>query len=85
MSVQEQFEAAAEKVKGFNDVSNDEKLQLYGLYKQAKEGDVTGDRPGMFNPTGKAKWDAWKKVEGTSKEDAMKKYVELVEELAKKQ
>ena len=31
---------------------------------------------------GKAKWDAWKKREGTSKEDAMKKYCEVVKRLS---
>ena len=30
----------------------------------------------MLDFTGKAKWDAWAEVKGTSKEDAWKKYVE---------
>lgn len=38
-------------------------------------------RPGMFDPKGKAKWDAWEKCKGTSNEDAMAKYVEVVERL----
>merc|ERR1712195_85071 len=40
--------------------SNDEKLEAYGLYKQATVGDVNTDRPGMLNFSGKSKWDAWK-------------------------
>ena len=40
------------------------------------------DRPGMSDMKGKAKWDAWKKCEGTSKEDAMKKYCEVVKRLS---
>ena len=35
----------------------------------------------MLDLKGKAKWDAWKKVEGMSSEDAMAKYVALVAEL----
>lgn len=53
--------------------------QFYAHFKQANEGDVKGDRPGAFNFTAKYKYDAWKKLEGLSKEDAQKKYVELLE------
>ena len=61
--------------------SNDELLDLYGLYKQATEGDATGSRPGMLDLKGRAKFDAWSKRKGTSNEDAMKQYVALVEKL----
>ena len=64
--------------------SNDELLDLYGLYKQATDGDVAGSRPGMLDLKGRAKFDAWAKRKGTSAEDAMKKYVALVEQLEKK-
>lgn len=30
----------------------------------------------MMDFVGKAKWDAWKKLEGTSKEDAKRAYIE---------
>ncbi|KIO28342.1 hypothetical protein M407DRAFT_6781 [Tulasnella calospora MUT 4182] len=64
--------------------SQDEKLKYYAYYKQATIGDVNTARPGMLDFVGKAKWDAWKGVEGTSKEDAQKKYVEtLTESLTK--
>ncbi|XP_009991040.1 PREDICTED: acyl-CoA-binding protein [Tauraco erythrolophus] len=39
------------------------------------------DRPGMLDFKGKAKWDAWNALKGTSKEDAMKAYIAKVEEL----
>lgn len=32
----------------------------------------------MMDFVGKAKWDAWKKLEGTSKEDAAKQYIALL-------
>ncbi len=62
--------------------SNEQLLDLYGLYKQATEGDVSGSRPGMFDLKGRAKFDAWSGRKGTSKDDAMKRYVALVDRLA---
>jgi acyl-CoA-binding protein len=56
-------------------------LKLYALYKQATSGDVAGSRPGFSDMVGRAKWDAWNALKGTSAEDAMKQYVALVEEL----
>lgn len=61
--------------------SNDDLLKLYALFKQATEGDVNTDRPGGFDFKGNAKWDAWKKVEGTSAEDAESQYITLVNQL----
>jgi acyl-CoA-binding protein len=63
--------------------SNDQLLDLYGLYKQATEGDVAGSRPGLLDLKGRAKFDAWSKRKGTSKDDAMKSYVALVDKLEK--
>lgn len=56
-------------------------LRLYALYKQATEGDVSGKRPGFTDMVGRAKWDAWNEIKGTSAEDAMQQYVALVEDL----
>ncbi|KAH3671611.1 hypothetical protein OGAPHI_000314 [Ogataea philodendri] len=64
--------------------NDDELLQLYGLYKQATVGDNTTDKPGVFDFKGKYKWEAWKNLEGTSQEDAEKKYISLVDELLAK-
>jgi diazepam-binding inhibitor (GABA receptor modulating acyl-CoA-binding protein) len=36
----------------------------------------------MFDPKGRAKWDAWNGVKGTSKVDAQKAYVDLVAKLS---
>ncbi|WP_249359639.1 acyl-CoA-binding protein [Cupriavidus sp. 2SB] len=60
---------------------NDTLLALYSLYKQGSVGDVTGERPGMMDMVGRAKWDAWSARKGTDATDAMQKYVELVAEL----
>ena len=56
-------------------------LQIYALYKQATVGDATGKRPGFMDLVGRAKWDAWKAVEGKSASEAMQAYVDLIESL----
>ena len=61
--------------------STDDLLELYALYKQATSGDVSGSRPGMLDMKGRAKYDAWSKKKGTSKDDAMTSYVALVDRL----
>ncbi|RLN02229.1 hypothetical protein BBJ28_00000249 [Nothophytophthora sp. Chile5] len=59
--------------------TNEEKLALYAYYKQATVGDNTTAQPGMFDLTGKAKWNAWNEKKGVSTEDAMKAYISEVE------
>ncbi len=84
MSTAERFESAQERAKKLvKTPSNDDLLALYGLYKQATAGDVAGSRPGLFDVKGRAKWDAWSKLKGTSKDQAMERYVALVERLEK--
>jgi acyl-CoA-binding protein len=56
-------------------------LKIYSLYKQATEGDVEGKRPGFTDMVGRAKHDAWAAVTGTSADDAMQQYVDLIESL----
>ena len=76
------FEAAVAKSKTLTKrPSNEQLLKLYALYKQATEGDVTGDRPGGFDFKGIAKYDAWAELQGQTKENAMEAYTALVEEL----
>jgi diazepam-binding inhibitor (GABA receptor modulator, acyl-CoA-binding protein) len=80
--LKEEFEKAAAKTKEFTKrPSNIELLQLYALYKQATEGDVSGERPGGFDFKGIAKFDAWEELKGKSKEQAMQEYIELVNNL----
>jgi acyl-CoA-binding protein len=71
--------AAAKKTKKKPD--NATLLKLYSYYKQATEGDVKGDRPGGFDFVGGAKYDAWAKLAGMSRDDAMTNYVKQVDKL----
>lgn len=60
---------------------NADLLDLYAYFKQAQEGDVKGDRPGMMNIAGRFKYDAWAKFKGMSKADAEAGYVAKVQKL----
>lgn len=60
---------------------NNAMLRLYALYKQATQGDATGEQPGNFDFVRRAKFDAWSAIRGTVAEDAMQQYIELVASL----
>lgn len=78
----QKFESAVERSKQLTKrPTNEELLQLYSLYKQATEGDVTGERPGGFDFKAIAKYDAWAEIKGKSKDQAMEEYVSLVDKL----
>jgi len=76
-----------QSVEGVRDVekrpSNENLLKLYGLFKQATEGDVQGDRPGGFDFKAIAKYDSWSSLRGMSKEEAMQTYIDLADSLSK--
>ena len=82
MELQQQFESAVARSKELTQrPSNQELLNLYGLFKQASEGDVTGDRPGGFDFKAIAKYDAWAELKGKSKDQAMQDYISLMDKL----
>jgi acyl-CoA-binding protein len=82
--LKKQFDdAAAAVLKAKKDPGNDMKLRLYANYKQATEGDVTGEKPGFTDFVNRAKYEAWAKLKGTSSDDAMKAYVKLVERVTR--
>jgi acyl-CoA-binding protein len=60
---------------------NDTLLRIYALYKQGAEGDVRGPKPGFFDFVGTAKFEAWSKLAGMQREQAMREYVALVRSL----
>lgn len=82
MAIVEDFQAAVERSKTLTKrPSNEELLDLYALFKQATDGDVSGDRPGGFDFKAIAKFDAWAGKKGKSKDEAMTEYVALVGKL----
>jgi len=78
----EQFTQAQADVQSLSKrPDNDTLLQLYALYKQGSQGDVSGKRPGFTDFAGRAKFDAWSKQKGTASEAAKQAYVDLVNKL----
>lgn len=63
------------------ETSNEDKLKIYSLYKQATEGDVTGKKPGMMDFVGRAKYTAWEELKGMSSEEAMQAYIDQIESM----
>jgi acyl-CoA-binding protein len=73
--------AVAESKTLANRPDNQTLLKLYSLFKQATEGDVSGRRPGFTDLIGRAKYDAWASLQGTSGDAAKQTYIDLIEEL----
>ena len=92
MSLQQNFEAAAARVDRLpGEMAAAHMTELYGLYKQATEGDhdAKGEKVGddtPDNPDGpkglsQGQWDAWSKLKGTSEEEAKRQYIAKADEL----
>jgi acyl-CoA-binding protein len=83
--IKAEFEAAIKRVNELPSQPTNVQLELYGFYKQALFGDITGERPGRLNVRARAKYDEWANKKGMFKEEAMKKYIEIVKRLEKSQ
>ena len=78
-----QFDTAAANSKKLTErPDNASMLKIYALYKQGGLGDNADKKPGFSDMVGRAKWDAWNGLKGTSKEAAMQQYVDLIESLS---
>jgi acyl-CoA-binding protein len=92
MSLQQDFEAAVQKVNNLPaDTAPQHMTELYGLYKQATDGDVNmksgevdataADQANGPAGLSQAQWDSWDKFKGVSTEDAKRQYVAKVAEI----
>lgn len=83
MDIKAQFEQAAADSKSLSEKpANETLLQLYSLYKQSTEGDVSGEAPANpFDFVSKAKYDAWASLKGKTSEASMQEYIDLVNKL----
>lgn len=78
-----QFVAAVANSKNLSErPDNATLLKIYALYKQATTGDNAEKKPGFGDMVGRAKWDAWNSLKGTSTDEAMQQYVDLIESLS---
>lgn len=84
MAIKEAFEQAVADSKLLSTrPDNDTLLKLYSLYKQATEGDVQEAPSNPFDFIARAKFNAWDALSGMTSDDAMKQYIDLVEQLKK--
>lgn len=83
MELKDLFEQAIAESKSLVEKpSNEVLLQLYSLYKQSTDGDVSGEAPSNpFDFVSKAKYDAWASLKGKTSEEAMQQYIDLVNKL----
>ena len=92
MDLNAQFQAAADKVNNLpGDVAAKHMTELYGLYKQATEGDVNmkGDEVDASaadqasGPAGlsQAQWDSWNQFKGVAEDEAKRRYVARTAEI----
>ena len=92
MDLNAQFQAAADKVNNLpGDVAAKHMTELYGLYKQATEGDVNmqhGEVDALAadkasGPAGlsQAQWDSWNQFKGVPEDEAKRRYVARTTEI----
>ena len=79
--MEDAFSDALDRVNLLPEQPTHVQLNLYGLFKQARCGDISGSRPGVFDVRGRAKYDAWASRKGMTQEDAMMTYIESAEDL----
>jgi acyl-CoA-binding protein len=93
MDLQQQFDAAAQQVNNLDDATAARHMtELYGLYKQATEGDVNmqpgevaaDDADKASGPAGlsQAQWESWDKFKGVAEDEAKRRYVAKVAEIS---
>lgn len=61
---------------GQKELSNNQKLQFYALFKQSTEGENKTKQPSRLKVVERMKWDAWSKLGKMSKQKAMEEYIE---------
>lgn len=83
MELSEKFQLAQEASKNLTErPDNDTLLSIYALFKQGTAGDAPSEGPANpFDIVGKAKYQAWSGLRGTSAQMAQQRYVDLIEKL----
>lgn len=79
------FEEAAGTVSSgsIGKLTQKEQLDLYGLFARVRKGVAPDKGPSaVFDPTGYAKWTAWSSESHLTEEEAMDKYIALVDGLS---
>lgn len=75
-----EFKSAAQAARGFSHLNMDQMGYVYGLYKQAMEGDINVRQPWSLDLQGTMKWNSWNSMKGMDKGIARAAYVFLIRE-----
>lgn len=73
------FETCAKQIEHVQHLSDQHKLTLYGLYKQATVGDAPQHAPQAWQLLPRAKWHAWQNHRGMAIAEARRRYVLAVQ------
>jgi acyl-CoA-binding protein len=83
--LQEEFDKYVEIGNGLPPQGADDMLIAYAYFKQATAGDLENPRPtASSNVVQTFKHDAWSRLEGMPKVEAMKRYIQTIKELKAK-
>jgi len=79
--IKTEFDQAVKQANNLSNQPPEVLLEMYGLYKQALLGDVTGKKPSRMNLKARYKYEAWASRKGISQEMAMQAYIDLIHKL----
>jgi acyl-CoA-binding protein len=82
-NLEEEFQKSVDRIRRKSTFVSDELLGLYGLYKQITEGNCITAEPWHNEVIEHGRWEAWHKNMYMGREEGMKKYIEMVNELMK--
>lgn len=78
--LQEHFQQSCEFIKTKSDeVSQENLLTLYGLYKQSTQGNCNDPQPWKNMEPYYSRWNSWRNYYGDNQTTAMKKYIQFVQ------
>ena len=79
--LEQKFQKYISKVQNLKYIEDENKLYLYGNYKQIIYGDININKPSFLDIKEYKKWNAWNNCKGIKKEKAMRNYINRVKEL----
>ncbi len=62
-------------------VTQEQLLRMYALHRQALHGDATGAYPRFADLGERSRYEAWARLRGLSRDDAMRRYIAEVEDI----
>ncbi|KAL8571760.1 hypothetical protein ACOMHN_051127 [Nucella lapillus] len=81
--IETQFQESRAKLAKLGEPRRDVKMQLFALFQQATVGKCDMAKPDRkVNFANEAKWDAWNQLQTMPREEAKRRYIELVEKVA---